>query len=109
MAAADQVVEVGRALFIKKCFLSPHIKVGHQVAEAFHDLCREVHAARRKNKTSLLDRSHDLLSFGFLILSKNICFQIFNIRFLNVFCQGAGEQGEQGGDPHLPQVGSRVV
>lgn len=35
VAAADQVVEV---------------------AEAFHDLCRDVHQARRKNKTSLLDR-----------------------------------------------------
>lgn len=27
-----------------------------EVAESFHDLCREVHAYRRKNKTSLLDR-----------------------------------------------------
>jgi len=35
VAAADQVVEV---------------------AEAFHELCRDVHLARRKNKTSLLDR-----------------------------------------------------
>ncbi len=35
VAAADQVVEV---------------------AEAFHDLCREIAAVRRKNKTSLLDR-----------------------------------------------------
>jgi len=35
VAAADQVAEV---------------------ADAFHDLCREVHIARRKNKTSLLDR-----------------------------------------------------
>lgn len=35
VAAADQVVEV---------------------AEAFHELCRDVHTARRKNKTSLLDR-----------------------------------------------------
>lgn len=35
VAAADQVTEV---------------------ADAFHELCRDVHAARRKNKTSLLDR-----------------------------------------------------
>lgn len=35
VAAADQVVEV---------------------AESFHELCRDVHQARRKNKTSLLDR-----------------------------------------------------
>jgi Ras-like protein family protein 11A len=27
-----------------------------QVAEAFHELCREVLASRRKNKQSLLDR-----------------------------------------------------
>eukprot|EP00092_Neocalanus_flemingeri_P012701 GFUD01013687.1.p1 GENE.GFUD01013687.1~~GFUD01013687.1.p1 ORF type:complete len:224 (+),score=49.17 GFUD01013687.1:558-1229(+) len=27
-----------------------------EVAEAFHELCRDVHLARRKNKTSLLDR-----------------------------------------------------
>jgi len=28
----------------------------NEIAEAFHDLCRDVHVARRKNKTSLLDR-----------------------------------------------------
>eukprot|EP00092_Neocalanus_flemingeri_P001390 GFUD01001483.1.p1 GENE.GFUD01001483.1~~GFUD01001483.1.p1 ORF type:complete len:224 (+),score=32.93 GFUD01001483.1:546-1217(+) len=27
-----------------------------EVAEAFHELCRDVHVSRRKNKTSLLDR-----------------------------------------------------
>eukprot|EP00092_Neocalanus_flemingeri_P010033 GFUD01010813.1.p1 GENE.GFUD01010813.1~~GFUD01010813.1.p1 ORF type:complete len:224 (-),score=36.83 GFUD01010813.1:33-704(-) len=27
-----------------------------EVAEAFHELCRDVHLSRRKNKTSLLDR-----------------------------------------------------
>ena len=27
-----------------------------KIADAFHELCRDVHVARRKNKTSLLDR-----------------------------------------------------
>jgi len=28
----------------------------NEIADAFHELCRDVHVARRKNKTSLLDR-----------------------------------------------------
>ncbi len=35
-----------------------------QVAEAFYEVCREVNTARRKNKTSLLDR----------VLGNKVCF-----------------------------------
>lgn len=52
VAAADQVNEVRPHL---SAILCPH-SASLQIAEAFHDLCRDVHVARRKNKTSLLDR-----------------------------------------------------
>jgi hypothetical protein len=37
-----------------------------QVAEAFYEVCREVNTARRKNKTSLLDR----------VLGNKVCFDV---------------------------------
>ncbi len=39
-----------------------------QVAEAFYEVCREVNTARRKNKTSLLDRVlGNKVTFGVVI------------------------------------------
>lgn len=59
ITAAEQVIEIpldnSRAL----CRPSPnsfHCLQVAQVAESFHELCREVLAARRRNKQSLLDR-----------------------------------------------------
>ena len=52
VAAADQVNEV--QINHKNDFVM--LKKFSHIAEAFHDLCRDVHVARRKNKTSLLDR-----------------------------------------------------